>query len=322
MIKKKKIILAATISVSLLFGYALFTDNARYGQWTLKTSGDLGWNSFFGAGDSAGGRYHEKMAMFVPARIGNLKETFVFQFDLGSAMSVLYDNTLNGIAGCSGTVLRSRIKRLKSPILFWNRRVACKQLALSFDSYTALTENCYIMPGYGGPAEERAGRPLQLGTIGADMFRDKVLIIDYPNERYAVCDSVPQGYCHTMTAISLDAWGRPVLPLTIGGHSYRVLFDNGSSIFPLMAKPGLVSELSGSAPTDTVRISSWGEERPFIGRPLQANFVLAGRTYDSTVIYTDLRPEQDEAYDLIAGNALFWDRKVIIDFKKKQFGIM
>lgn len=58
------------------------------------------------------------------------------------------------------------------------------------------------------------------------------------------------------------------------------------------------------------------------GRPLTATFRLGGQDFSGTTIYADYRPEAKTGhYDALAGNALFWDKMIIIDFKYKRFGV-
>ena len=154
------------------------------------------------------------------------------------------------------------------------------------------------------------------------MFKNKVLIIDYPNERFAVCDTMPVSYKTSFTDIELDNAGRVIIPLLLNAKKYRVLFDNGSSIFPLLVTDDKIHNFSSALNTDTITISSWGTVYNIIGKPLKKQFVLAGQNFSGITVYTDYRKEaRTNDFDAITGNALFWDKTVIIDFKNKKFGI-
>ena len=59
-----------------------------------------------------------------------------------------------------------------------------------------------------------------------------------------------------------------------------------------------------------------------IGRLMKDSFELAGQTFSGINIYADYRKEARTInYDAVAGNALFWNNVVVIDFKNKKFGI-
>lgn len=59
-----------------------------------------------------------------------------------------------------------------------------------------------------------------------------------------------------------------------------------------------------------------------MGRPLKDSFKLGGQSFAETLVYADYRKEaRTERFDAIAGNALFWNRIVVIDFKNKKFGL-
>lgn len=108
--------------------------------------------------------------------------------------------------------------------------------------------------------------------------------------------------------------------MTLNGNDCKVMFDNGSSLFPLLTASQRVKEFSAAPVTDTIQESSWGSLRLFTGRLIQQPFMLAGRKFTNTLIYAG-SDEASEDYDAIAGNALFWKGTEIIDFRNKQFAI-
>ena len=100
------------------------------------------------------------------------------------------------------------------------------------------------------------------------------------------------------------------------------MFDNGSSIFSLIMSDDKINNFSTAASTDTITISSWGRIHNVIGRPLNQEFELAGHTFSNTMVYADYRQDyRTDIYDAITGNALFWDKTIIIDFKNQRFGM-
>jgi hypothetical protein len=208
---------------------------------------------------------------------------------------------------------------------FWDNQTAFKDLTLLFGDTKATTKNCYVMGGFGKQISDdhlMDSSPIKIGTIGADLFQNKVLVLDYPNQRFAICDTLPDRLKTFFVNMSLDQHGRVIIPLQLKNKSYRVMFDNGSSIFPLLVSDDKVNSFSTALSTDTILISSWGINHNVIGRPLKEQFQFAGHTFSDITIYADYRKDaRSNDYDAIAGNALFWDKVVIIDFKNKKFGV-
>lgn len=300
----------AGIIAAALFSFFMLSCHLQgeYGKWEIKTAKGqpIPWAAFNWTSDSQGNRFFERSAMMIPAKVEGLPYTFLFQFDMGSNLTMLYGENVK--------VLQARYPAVnfKSPVI-------------RFGAFSAVTQNCYIQHNYGDSlaltGTDSTGF-LPLGTIGADMFQNKVLIIDYPNERFAICDSVPAGFDVAMTDITLDKYGRAILPMVLKNKRYRVLFDNGSSLFQLIASAKNIARFSQEKDADTIRISSWGKKHDVTARPLKDSFMLAGQHFYNIMVYADHRDDAgDASFDAITGNALFWDKTVIIDFKNKKFGV-
>jgi len=71
-----------------------------------------------------------------------------------------------------------------------------------------------------------------------------------------------------------------------------------------------------------IAISSWGNIHNVIGRPLKQQFELAASSFFSEImVYADYRKEaKTKDYDAVSGNALFWNKTIIIDFENKRVG--
>ena len=300
----------------------------KIGQWNIQnartTSSALSWAKFTWAGDSMGRRHFEKAAMFIPAKVDGLPYDFVFQFDLGSNVTVLKGNTLTGLLAKHPEFSRTKIHR-NHIFKFWKSTTAFEDLSITFGGIKATTRSCYVMSNYGEKISVNglnASVPINLGSLGADIFQNKILVIDYPNQRFAICDTLPTYLQTTFTKIALDEYGRVILPLRLANKSYKVMFDNGSSIFSLLTSVDKINIFSTAAPTDTIPVRSWGITHNVIGRPLKGAFYLVGQRFSDVTVYADFRQsEKDADYDAITGNALFWDKTIIINFKKKEFGV-
>lgn len=63
----------------------------------------------------------------------------------------------------------------------------------------------------------------------------------------------------------------------------------------------------------------------YIPARIDGTIEIAGQKFNSVEIYADHRKEVQEADGaaayLVTGNALFWNKTVIIDFRNKTFGV-
>ena len=161
-----------------------------------------------------------------------------------------------------------------------------------------------------------------MGTIGADLFQEKILIIDYPNQQFAICENLPQNYKDNLIDIELDISGKVILPMKMKNKNYRITFDNGSSIFPLITMVKNISNFSTSADIDTIQISSWGQFHVVTGKLIKDTFELAGQKFSNVKVYANHSGLGiDPNTDGVTGNALFWNKTIVIDFKNKKFGV-
>jgi hypothetical protein len=329
MIKVFKLVAFILVGIVLICGYSFLTDKATYSTWEIEQtkSGPSGisWAKFIWVGDSINGKYFPKSSMFIPCKMGGLPYNFIFQFDLGADVSGVYENNISSFYKLHPE-LQERFKRLRSPLQFWNNKRAAQDITILFGNYTVSNKVSYCYSNYGEPMNLEhitANDTFQLGTIGADLFRNKVLVIDYPNQRFAICDTIPNVYNIPLSDIELDKTGRILLPMVMKGKNYRIMFDNGSSIFPLIVSDNKINNFSTLPDTDTLSISSWGEYHNVVGRPVSDTFKLAGQLFSGTKVYADYRVDaRTDDYDGITGNALFWDKTIIIDFKNKKFGLL
>lgn len=299
----------------------------KFGEWSIENNptknSELSWAKFVWSNDSLGGRYFEKTGMFIPVKIEGLPYNFQFQFDLGANLTTLQGNTLKTIL--TNHPEFNRLKDHSGIIQFWKSTTVFNDLRLTFGSTIAKTKYCAIMNDYGehiNAATLMDSTPIKIGSIGADLFQNKILVIDYPNQRFAICDALPNWLTASFSNITFDASGRVLLPLKLGNKSYKVMFDNGSSIFSLITSDDKINLFSSASGTDTIPVSSWGTIHSVIGRPLNEPFYVGNQLFSGAMVYADYREEaQTKDYDAIAGNALFWDKILIIDFENKKFGV-
>jgi hypothetical protein len=261
--------------------------------------------------------------MNIPAKIPGLPYKFTFQFDLGSDFTLIYENSVKAVFADHPemSIVTKNIGSLTNP----DNQKFIAGFTVNFDSISARCNNCFVRSDYGetlpvsGPGDTTI---FHIGSVGADMFQNKVVIIDYPNQRFAICDTVPRAYNTAFTDIELDESGRIILPMTIKGKKYRISFDNGSSLFPIITLAKNISSFSTGPDTDSLEISSWGKRHYVTGRHITDTFELAGHKFSNVKVYANHAGLGiDSKTDGMTGNALFWNNTIVIDFKHKKFGM-
>jgi hypothetical protein len=326
--KNFKILALLLITVVAICGYSFLTDKTYYTKWEISRdksdTSQISWAKFKWTNDTLFGKNYQKAYMKIPCKVEGLPYNFTFQFDLGSGFTGVYENSISGFYQ-KHPAIKNKISRLKSPLQFWFNKKTFKNLNLQFGQYKATNKFSYIFSNFGEKLnldEQTLNGTFHLGTVGADIFQNKVLIIDYPNQQFAICDNVPKFYQQSLTDIELDVEGRVLLPMQLKGKKYKLLFDNGSSLFPLLVTDDKINNFATLPPSDTFKGYAWGKQFTAIGRPLNDSFVIANQTFYKTTVYADYRKEyRTNKYDATTGNILFWDKTIIIDFKNKKFGV-
>ncbi len=316
---------AALLFVAIIAcAVSFFTEKSSYGNWTIqaKTKDTISWINFYWTGDTLGGKWYERTAMMIAAKIDGVTNPVSFQFDLGDPYTELYSYNVNAVA-TKYTALTAYIGRLHSPLQFWSRQRSLKNFMLRFSTSNISAKDVLIRENYGDNIFIHSVKDtLPIGTLGADVFQNKILIIDYPARRFAICDSVPLRYKTAFAPFESDKSQKIILPMNLKGHHYRITFDNGSSLFSLITLAKNITNFSSLPDTDSMEITSWGQRHTVTGRPLKDSFSLAGHRFGNVMIYSNHSGLGiDLTTDGMAGNALFWNHVVIIDFKNKQFGI-
>jgi hypothetical protein len=323
-----KILAVLLLIVVAICGYSFLTDKTYYTKWEISRdksdTSQISWAKFEWTNDTLFGKYYQKSLMLIPCKVEGLPYNFTFQFDLGCELTGVYENSINAIYK-KHPAIQNKISRLRSPLQFWFNKKTFNNLNLQFGQYKATNKFSYIFSNFGDKLnldEQNLNDTHNLGTIGVDIFQNKVLIIDYPNQQFAICNNVPEFYQQSLTDIELDEVGRVLLPMQLKDKKYKILFDNGHSLFPLLVTDDKTNNFSTLPASDTIKGYAWGKAFTFIGRPLNDSFVITNQTFYKTTVYADYRKDyRTNKYDAITGNILFLDKTIIIDLKNKKFGV-
>lgn len=266
----------------------------------------------------------------MPVKVKNLQANFVAQFDLGSDATVLYGNELKNYfptrAQLYAQVDTTRLGTTDAGI----RHYYTTGLPVTFGAVQVAHPFLYEAFGDVVPVDSlHTNSQKSVGTIGGDFLVGKVLVIDYPQRRMCVLDSV-DAYWQAKTSFvaSRVQHNRMQIPLTSKQRTYWVLFDTGSSLFSFIANEQTWQGLVPSGPpTDTLVVGSWGKQVPFYAAPMQAPVYLGAYQLPAAKAWFTRDQRQldflkAERIEAITGNALFQDNAVVLDFKRGRFGVV
>lgn len=292
-------------------------------------SDNYSWFSFSWYAAKISGKNFDKVAMLVPVKVNDLNADFTLQFDLGSDATLVYGNTISSYYNES-EIKNFLIESSKSTDN--GGKTVYKTKGLVYYLGKLSKDNLVYKESYGDEIPKDSlfnKKPKHIGTLGADMFNNKILIIDYPNKRMCVLDSLDSHLKKTTTFVEAKSNnGRLHIPITIDNKIHWFMFDTGASLFPINTNKELWNSLvDQTAKTDTIIANSWGEKVKFYGRPIKEKVYLGKRKLENDYAwYNDNKRLQEfnkaENIDGLTGNAFFVNNIVVLDFKNKKFGVV
>ena len=290
---------------------------------------NIKWIPFKWASDTISGKYFEKSAIVIPVKVDNIPANFNMQFDLGAVRTVFYGNAILNYLDAYPT-LKNKIDTSKTFLIQGANNPMFTAISLQMGTTSFKGIEVGYFKNFGskiskdsiGSASEK-----HIGTIGPDLFQNKVLIIDYVGQRIGLCEKLPKQYRSAAFLPFKSDDGRPKIPLNINGKIEDVMFDTGSSIFTLQTtkKEALLS--ANSTIVDSLSVFSWGKKLMFYGVKTKSPIMFGNKTLNSSVIYYDEQETFQDFYKYVkiwglTGNAFFLKNTVIIDYKNKVFGVL
>ncbi|OWP64910.1 hypothetical protein CDA63_00705 [Hymenobacter amundsenii] len=294
-----------------------------------KSAATYPWFPFTWHTAKLSGKEH-KVALLVPVKVKDLDANFIAQFDLGSDATLLYGEALKNYfatraqlyalldttrSGMSDSGIRN-YGTTGLPVVFGPMQVA----------------RPLFMSGYGDEVPQdslHTKSPKSVGTIGGDFVAGKVLVIDYPQQRMCVLNSVDAYWEARTTFVKSRVSNNTMhIPLTIAQQKYWVLFDTGSSLFSFTSDEKTWRALAQPGPpTDTLTVNSWGKQVAFYAAPMQSRVYLGSYQLPAANAWFTRDQRQLEFMKAtkvagITGNALFQEKVVVLDFKGLRFGIV
>ena len=293
---------------------------------------DISWIPFEWVGDTIGGRFFDKVAISLPFSIQGIPHRFSSQFDLGATSMMVYGNAFAPYLEAFPEVAATLDTVNRNSWIQGQPVGALKGVTFSLGTVAFSDQELLYFEGFGDTFTVdsiSSASVKHIGTVGSDLFQDKVLLIDFPNQHIASVDSLPTAYQNDATLVDMKLdQGRIKLPLSVDGTTHDFMFDTGSSLFPLIVTSedwNLLGDLS--AAIDTIEISSWGEYYDVFGAPIDVPVALGEYRLPEGNVYANPREDFQQFFSKenimgITGNAYFLNAVIIVDYRNKRFGVV
>lgn len=282
--------------------------------------------------DSVSGRYIEKLAILLPVQIENLPNRFLMQLDLGSNQTVIRGNTIGSFYQ-KYPDLKSKLDSINLCKVQTHECPHINDLNVKIGGVFDCNVNAACFQGYGVKVPVDSLSPeveILIGSIGTNVLKDKVLMIDYPNNRMSITDaSAVDASSYSFSPFQFlkeNEDNRLLLPFSANGQDFRVMFDTGASMFQLSAPEKNARMICDSKAVDSLLINSWGEKQRIIGLESNVELRFGEKVLPQLKVYYDPSNKYDFFYESnnvfgLTGNALFLNDVIVIDYQNKRFGI-
>ena len=165
------------------------------------------------------------------------------------------------------------------------------------------------------------------GVVGSDLFQNKYLIIDFPNNKAFVSEKLKKKLAKRTDFINMQIINnKPVIPLTIDHKIYHFQYDSGASIFPIVTfKNNFQNLIENSKIIENFNIRNFNN--PLTVKAIETAMKIGiGKSNFTTKEFwftdEDIVEFEKHGIDGIVGNVFFLDKTIVIDFKNKKFGIV
>lgn len=324
------------IPIAFLFFITTITANAQ----------ELKWIPFKWVGDSVYGKYFDKYSIAIPVKIDAIPAKFDMQFDLGSVKTIIYGNVIEPYLAAYPE-LQHKIDNTKKFLIQGEHNPVFTNMELKMGTTSFKGIEMGYFKNFGTKMTQdsiASGTEKHLGTIGPDLFQGKILIIDYPHKRIAVCDKLPKQYKsatfqpfkgvseelpeqYRSATFKPSEDGRIKIPLVINGTTQYLLFDTGSSLFTMMTTKEDALKIASPTIENTVTVTSWGKPITYYGVKTNKPVMFGKKALNDFLVYYDEQETFGDFYKFaklwgLTGNAFFLENTVIIDYKNKLFGVL
>lgn len=307
------------IFIGLLLFVSTITANAQ----------DLKWIPFKWTGDSISGKYFDKSSIVIPVKIENIPADFNMQFDLGAVKTVIYGNSIEPYLDFYPE-LKNKIDTSKKFLIQGENNPMFTNMSLQMGTTSFKGIEIGYFKNFGVKINKDSilsKTEKHIGTIGPDLFQNKILIIDYPHKRIGVCEELPKQYKSATFQPFKSDDGRPKIPLVINGKTEYLMFDTGSSIFTMTTTKKDALQVASPKVVDSLSVFSWGKKLTYYGVTINKPIKFGNKVLNGSLVYYDEQETFQDFYKFVniwglTGNVFFLKNTVIIDYKNKLFGVL
>lgn len=308
----KKYILLITILILFLL---LLPDS--------KPSQPIKWNEFLWQEMLIGNENYNKAAILLPFKFAGIDEEYYLQLDTG-ASSVLYGNSFNDIEPSY------RIKKTK------DKKPYIVSIDGTLSNYEFTYEDFGLLQDYGLNLEElKVAEYNLIGSLGLDFFKDRILIIDFSKENFAILDNkndIPRNIKINSSFLDMKYKNNKIYLMSkIGGENLSLFYDTGSSIFNIVANKEVwtsLTNINSAKDMEILELTSWGDIVQLKGARSESDWEVGDVIIEKPLIFYEPSGLENFNFksiqaDGLMGNAIFYDNHIItIDLINKKFGIM
>ena len=270
--------------------------------------------------DSINGQPDPYASLLIPVKLLNCPKKFYMQFDLGSPYSLFYADKLKAIAG----KYRKSIQLADTSSKIFNTSFTAGNMKL--------TAKEIVVRQHGSLSIDWNDQSIEIiGTLGADLIENKVLVLDYPKRCLIIGDSIPQNLAAHLSLSSFMFAGRnTLLPAVIKGKKTFLYFDTGSSTFGLITdKPTFLSLANKDAILSSYPVKSWDRVMTANTAATSEHIEMASQQIplqNVTWFEGASEAQVDRMMKMgmggMIGNRIFLNSILVLDTKQLKFGIM
>lgn len=274
---------------------------------------------FIWKGDSILGKWNPYTALLIPVKLPNCSKQLYMQFDLGSPVSMLYKNPLLQIA-----------RRYPTVAQLLDSSTTLRDFKFSIGEMT-ITASEIMLRELGRSKIDWSHNSIEIiGTLGADLIENKVLMLDYPHQSLSLSEKIPVQFSETVFEDFIWAGRRVLLPAVMKSKKTFLLFDTGASMFELITdqETALSLAVNGSV-AERYPVQSWGRTMTANTLPAKDSIGFASqKLLLGNVTWFDGASE-DQVSQMkrtgmggMIGNKLFINSILVLDTKNKKFNVI
>lgn len=291
-------------------------------------SQELEWVPFQWVKSWVSGRYLDKSAIRIPVTLDSLPHLFTMQLDLGTLTTAFSGNAIDPYLE-TYPPLKNKMDTTRHFFAHGKKNPMLTGVDLHLGTYVFKKTDIGYHKGYGRIMEKDAidqKTEVRIGTIGTDLFQDKILILDFRKERLAVTEQLPTSFQDLEFVKFEKEHGRIKLPFQIDEKQERVLFDTGASFFALSTTEERAKAISDSVATDSLHVPSWGKYLTLYGLKIKKPLYLGTHKLKEATVYYEKTRRYDSFFTTenvwgLTGNVFFLESTVVIDYKHNLFGV-